>query len=116
MIARPKISRNEWKTTERRASKVGNFAPFLPRNRLATLKYLTGDFAESVELCERVLALKPHHFGALSGICMCHAKLGDDAAVAYWRARALPTDDDERARWAARALKAFDRQASNYGA
>ena len=28
MIARPKISRNEWKTTEIGASKVRNFAPF----------------------------------------------------------------------------------------
>ena len=28
MIARPKISRNEWKLTEIGASKVGNFAPF----------------------------------------------------------------------------------------
>ncbi|KAH8073061.1 hypothetical protein JL721_3036 [Aureococcus anophagefferens] len=28
MIARPKISRNEWKTAEIGASKVGNFAPF----------------------------------------------------------------------------------------
>ena len=28
MIARPKISRNEWKMTEIGASKVGNFAPF----------------------------------------------------------------------------------------
>jgi hypothetical protein len=28
MIARPKISRNEWKTTEIGAFEVGNFAPF----------------------------------------------------------------------------------------
>ena len=28
MITRPKISRNEWKTTEIRAFEVGNFAPF----------------------------------------------------------------------------------------
>ena len=28
MIARPKISQNEWKMTEIGASKVGNFAPF----------------------------------------------------------------------------------------
>ena len=107
-----------WEDASQAAAELVEIHPDWPEplNRLATLKYLTGDFAESVELCERVLALKPHHFGALSGICMCHAKLGDDAAVAYWRARALPTDDGERARWAARALKAFDRQASNYGA
>ena len=28
MIARPKMSQNEWKTTEIQASKVGNFSPF----------------------------------------------------------------------------------------
>ena len=28
MIARPKMSQNEWKPTEIRASKVGNFSPF----------------------------------------------------------------------------------------
>ena len=28
MIARPKMSQNEWKTTEIRASKVGNVSPF----------------------------------------------------------------------------------------
>ena len=28
MIARPKMSQNEWKSTEIRASKVGNFSPF----------------------------------------------------------------------------------------
>ena len=28
MIARPKMSQNEWKATEIRASKVGNFSPF----------------------------------------------------------------------------------------
>ena len=28
MIARPKLSQNEWKTTEIQASKVGNFSPF----------------------------------------------------------------------------------------
>jgi hypothetical protein len=28
MIARPKISRNEWKTAEIGAFEVGNFAPF----------------------------------------------------------------------------------------
>ena len=28
MVARPKMSQNEWKPTEIRASKVGNFSPF----------------------------------------------------------------------------------------
>ena len=76
--------------------------------------YLQGDYAESRRLCERVLEMKPHHFGALAGICMCHAKLGDEDALAYWRARTLPTDPEARLRWATRVLKAFDRQESGY--
>ena len=31
MIARPKMSQIEWKTTEIRASKVGNVSPFSPQ-------------------------------------------------------------------------------------
>ncbi|MGB1356098.1 MAG: hypothetical protein ACPG7P_02310, partial [Candidatus Puniceispirillaceae bacterium] len=30
-----------------------------PTNRLATLRYMEGEFAESVQLCLRVLRLKP---------------------------------------------------------
>ncbi|KAH8066152.1 hypothetical protein JL722_566 [Aureococcus anophagefferens] len=62
-----------WEDASQAAAELVEVHPDWPEplNRLATLKYLTGDFAESVELCERVLALKPHHFGALSGICMC---------------------------------------------
>ena len=34
-----------------------------PANRLATLRYMEGEFEESVDLCLRVLRLKPWHFG-----------------------------------------------------
>ena len=37
MIARPKISRNEWKTAERGAFEVGNFAPFCCPGKLRVL-------------------------------------------------------------------------------
>ena len=40
MIARPKISRNEWKMTEIGASKVGNFAPFSCPGAIGTLRYV----------------------------------------------------------------------------
>ena len=41
MIARPKMSQNEWKTTEIRASKVGNFSPFsCPGPKADVLKLL----------------------------------------------------------------------------
>ena len=68
-------------------------------NRLATVEYLRGEYDTSVELCKKVLAAKIHHFGALSGICMCYQKLGDEDALAEWRERMLPNDPSAR-RWA----------------
>ncbi|KAJ1456049.1 hypothetical protein M885DRAFT_518455 [Pelagophyceae sp. CCMP2097] len=81
-----------------------------PLNRLATLRYLQGAFQDSVALCERVLALKPHHFGAASGIVMCHRRLGDNAAAGKWAQRALPMADADaarRANWARDRLAEF---------
>lgn len=78
-------------------------------NRLATVEYLRGEYSSSVALCEKVLASKGHHFGALSGICMCHQKLGDEEALAEWRERMLPNDPSARRRWADRAIRALDR-------
>ena len=78
-------------------------------NRLATVEYLRGEYATSVELCKKVLAAKIHHFGALSGICMCYQKLGDEDALAEWRERMLPNDPSARRRWADRAIRALDR-------
>ena len=58
---------------------------------------------------KKVLASKIHHFGALSGICMCYQKLGDADALAEWRERMLPNDPSARRRWADRAIRALDR-------
>ncbi|CAB9518428.1 repeat-containing protein [Seminavis robusta] len=41
-----------------------------PLNRLATLMFLQSRHEESQQLCQLVLALKPWHFGALSGLVM----------------------------------------------
>lgn len=87
-----------------------------PINRLATLRFLQRRFAESVELCERVLVLKPWHFGALSGIVMCHSELGNSEAASRWAAIMLPerfsasTTEGaaERKRWVARNLEIID--------
>lgn len=60
-----------------------------PLNRLATLRFMERKFTESIELCEKVLAMKPHHFACLSGLTM-----------AYYNNREL-----EKARGAAERLR-----------
>ena len=36
--------------------------------------FLQGRYDDSVEMCLKVLELKPWHFGALSGIVMCYSR------------------------------------------
>mmetsp|Transcript_2690 Transcript_2690/g.3925 ORF Transcript_2690/g.3925 Transcript_2690/m.3925 type:complete len:303 (+) Transcript_2690:206-1114(+) len=81
-----------------------------PVNRLATLMYLQGRLDESRELCERVLSVKPWHFGALSGIVMVFAALGDANGARQWAARRLPPyqptgTNKRRMEWVERAIK-----------
>ncbi len=61
-----------------------------PANRLATLLFLMGRLAESKEWCERILAEKPWHVGALSGIVVVCLKLNDEDSAKTWAMRALP--------------------------
>jgi len=56
-------------------------------NRLATVRYLQGDYAGSLKDIERTLKLEPRHFGALSGRGLVLSKLGRNrAALAAFRA------------------------------
>ena len=80
-----------------------------PVNRLATLLYLQGRLEESRALCETVLAVKPWHFGASSGMVMVCAGLGDPNAARQWASRRLPpiqpTGSNKRRRqWVERAV------------
>lgn len=61
-----------------------------PANRLATLLFLMGRLAESKAWCERILAEKPWHVGALSGIVVVCLKLNDEESAKTWAMRALP--------------------------
>ena len=81
-----------------------------PVNRLATLYYMQGRFEESEILCQTVLAVKPWHFGALSGIVMVYAGLHDSEKARQWAARRLPTfsptgPNKRRVHWVETALK-----------
>mmetsp|Transcript_10480 Transcript_10480/g.14860 ORF Transcript_10480/g.14860 Transcript_10480/m.14860 type:complete len:305 (+) Transcript_10480:190-1104(+) len=81
-----------------------------PVNRLATLMYMQGRLQESRELCELVLTIKPWHFGALSGIVMVFAGLGDPIAARQWAARRLPPiqptgTNRRRSEWVERAIE-----------
>uniref|UniRef100_A0A7S0RME8 UVR domain-containing protein n=1 Tax=Pyramimonas obovata TaxID=1411642 RepID=A0A7S0RME8_9CHLO len=57
-------------------------------NKRATVYYLLQEFSTSIKDCERTLELEPSHFGALSGLGLCHIALGDfkSALSAFQRA------------------------------
>jgi hypothetical protein len=80
-----------------------------PVNRLGTLLFLQGRLEESRSLCETVLVVKPWHFGALSGIVMICAGLGDTSAARQWASRRLPPiqptgSNKRRSEWVERAV------------
>jgi len=62
-----------------------------PVHRLATLYYHMGKLAKAEQLCRTVLAVKPWHFGALSGIVVVYAEMHAAAQARHDAARRLPT-------------------------
>jgi tetratricopeptide (TPR) repeat protein len=46
-------------------------------NRRAVLYYCQGRYRKAAADCETVIQLNPFHFGALHGLGLCHAALGD---------------------------------------
>ncbi|HTD86619.1 MAG TPA: hypothetical protein VK850_08575, partial [Candidatus Binatia bacterium] len=46
-----------------------------PINKHATILYMRGRHAHSMDLCELVVDMKPHHFGAWHGMALCAIKL-----------------------------------------
>ena len=54
-------------------------------NKRATVRFMAWDFEGSLKDVEKVLALEPRHFGALSGLGMIYLRLGDpeNALKAY---------------------------------
>ncbi len=58
-------------------------------NKRATVLYLVRRFDESLADIERVLALEPRHFGAISGVALIRLAQGDKAAALAAVLRAL---------------------------
>ena len=57
-------------------------------NRRATVRYLMGDYEGSIADIDETLSREPRHFGALSGLGLCHLALGnqEEALAAFERA------------------------------
>ncbi len=50
-------------------------------NRRAILRFVTRKYDRAIDDCEMVIKLNPVHFGALHGLGLCHAALGNYSAA-----------------------------------
>jgi tetratricopeptide (TPR) repeat protein len=64
-------------------------------NRRAVLRYILGNYNQSLNDCQRTIELNPLHFGALHGMGLCHAALGNyiEAIQAFRRVLDLQPHD-----------------------
>jgi tetratricopeptide (TPR) repeat protein len=58
-------------------------------NRRAVLYYLTEQYRKSLADCQKAVELNPVHFGAIHGIGLCYAALGEYAEAIHAFRRAL---------------------------
>jgi tetratricopeptide (TPR) repeat protein len=50
-------------------------------NRRAILRFVTKNYDRAIADCEKAIELNPVHFGALHGLGLCHAALGNYSAA-----------------------------------
>ncbi|MBV8886484.1 MAG: tetratricopeptide repeat protein [Chroococcidiopsidaceae cyanobacterium CP_BM_RX_35] len=58
-------------------------------NRRAVLYFIAGQYKKSLDDCQMVINLNPIHFGALHGLGLCYAALGEYSAAIQAFRRAL---------------------------
>lgn len=58
-------------------------------NRRAVLYFTMGYYQKAIVDCQEVIRLNPIHFGALHGLGLCHAALGNYTTAIQWFHRAL---------------------------
>ena len=82
-------------------------------NRRATIHYLNGDFGAAIKDIERVLALEPRHWGAMSGLGIILRRLDreDEALVTFQEVLRL----NPHAQNARKAVEALDKKAAGQG-
>lgn len=70
-------------------------------NRRAVLSFITQDYQRAIADCEMVIRLNPMHFGALHGLGLCYAALGEYrlALQAFYRAVEIQPYSVENQRW-----------------
>lgn len=83
-----------------------------PSNRLANLYHVKGNLKVSEAIWSVVLAVKPWHFGAQSGMHMVYTGLGDHEKANFWKDRLLPGLNTDRAMWVHTAVKAASEKLS----
>ncbi|PSN19999.1 hypothetical protein C7271_04395 [filamentous cyanobacterium CCP5] len=55
-------------------------------NRRAVLRFMAGRYPEAIADCKQTIELVPYHFGALHGLGLCQASLGNyEAAIAAFQ-------------------------------
>jgi hypothetical protein len=79
-----------------------------PLNRLAMVRFLQMRWSDSANLCEEVIKIKPWHFGALSGLIMCHQRCGDVEAARNCVAHNIPPPGPQRTKWVKKMVQEIE--------